>query len=487
MDSGAIMIFQIIFPLLASVICLLLKNNKAWLFSSFALAVNLIIAIINLKSSFEASPIFYHLGGWGANIGIEYRLDKLSAFFIFLVSLMSFANVLATRSIINYEIDESKSSLFYGLMLFSITGLLGIAISNDIFNIYVLLEVNSIASYALVAAKNGKESKKAAFNYLIFGTIGSSFILLGIGFIYAIAGSLNFSIISNSMANIIENKAVIAGILMIILGILMKSALFPFGNYLVNIYQNSPSFVASLLASTSNKIGIYLLLRLYFNVFKLNQFNFEYLEIFLLIFSMIALFTCSIMALKQTNIKRFLAYSSLSQIGFIVLAIALASKTSIVGALFYSFSHSLEKISLFLIVGLVVNLIVNSEEIKDWGGFARVKTWVSILLIINLLSTVGIPFTAGFVGKWEIFKAALESDIWYIMIVAIAMLFTISYVFKFVEVVIFSPVNESSLLTYNKAWSLWIVTILTCLNVVIGIKHEAIMVYLTQISKGLIE
>lgn len=487
MASETIIILQIIFPLLAAVICFLLKNDKAWFFSSLVLAVNLIFASLNLKASFGNTPIYYHLGGWGASIGIEYKLDKLSAFFIFLVSFMSFANILATRNMLKYEIDESKSSLFYGLMLFSITGLLGIAISNDIFNIYVLLEVNSIASYALVAARNGKESKKSAFNYLIFGTVGSSFILLGIGFIYAITGSLNFSIISNAMINVIDNKAMITGILMIMLGILMKSALFPFGNYLVNIYQNAPSFVASLLASTSNKIGIYLLLRLYFNVFKLNQFTFEYLEIFLLIFSMVALFTCSIMALRQTNVKRFLAYSSLSQVGFIILAVALASKTSLIGALFYSFSHSLEKISLFLIVGLVINLIVNNEEIKEWGGLARVKTWISILIIINLLSTVGVPFTAGFVGKWEIFKAALESDIWYILIVAIAMLFTISYVFKFVEIMIFNPVNESALLTYNKSWSLWVVTCLTTLNVAIGVKHDTIISYLTQVSKGLIE
>ncbi len=383
-----LLIMQIIIPLAGGLICFLLPKKMSWLFASIVMFATCLVSFLLFKLSLGAQPVFYHLGNWGAAIGIEYKLDQLNAFFILLVSALSLLNLLSMRSLIRHEIDESKSPLFFGLLLLAIMGLLGVAVSNDIFNIYVLLEVNAIASYALVASGNKPSAKKAAFEYLIFGTIGSTLILFGIGFIYALVGSLNLTLISQAMPGLLNNNAAIAGISLIVFGVLMKAALFPLSNWLVNVYQRAPSFISSMLASTSNKIGIYLLLRFFFDVFKLNQYNFEYLEIILLIMAMIAIFVCAILALKQTSIKRFLAYSSLSQIGFIMLAVALASHVAISGALIYCLTHALEKTALFLAVGYIMAYYVSSEEIEGFAGLARSKPWVCILIIINLLSTV---------------------------------------------------------------------------------------------------
>ena len=482
-----LVILQILTPLLGALICFLLPKRFSWLFASLILLCTSFISLLLFKAALGSEPILYHLGGWSAAIGIEYKLDRLNSFFMLLVSTLSLLNILAMRSLISHELDETKYPIFFGIFLLAITGLLGVAISNDIFNIYVLLEVNAIASYALVASARKPEAKKAAFDYLIFGTIGSTLILFGIGFIYALVGSLNLTEISQVMPNLLDNKAARAGIGLIIIGILMKAALFPLSNWLVNIYQAAPSFISSMLASTSNKIGIYLLLRFFFDVFKLDQYSFEYLEISLLAIAVIAIFTCAILALKQTNIKRFLAYSSLSQIGFIILAIALASNIAISGALIYSMTHALEKTALFLAIGYLVAFYTSSEEITSFAGLARVKPWICILIIINLLSTVGVPMTAGFVGKWQILKAALASDIWYILIISIAVLFTFSYAFKFVELLAVQKAETELTKKSNNNLCLWVISLITLINLYIGFNHQYILNIANQISHMLIK
>ncbi len=485
---SSMLIIQILTPLLGGISCLLIDKRFTWAFASIVSLINFLMSIFLLKFALSFEPVYYHVGDWGREIGIEYKLDKLNSFFIFLVNFFNLVNIVALRSYFEKEVDSLKTPFFFALLLLATTGFIGIAISNDIFNIYVLLEVSSISSYALVAAQKSKESKKAGFDYLVFGTIGSTFILFGIGFIYSLVGSLNLSIIATQAQNIVEYRSGLAAIILILFGILMKVGLFPLSKWLVDIYQNSPSFIASFLSSCSNKVGIYLLIKFYFEVFKLNRFNFEYLTIILLSTAIFAIFSCSILAMKQTNIKRFLAYSSLSQIGLITLAVALSSKTSLSGTIIYCLSHSLEKVSLFLAAGLLPSLYFKTFEFSSLKGLVREHKWLGIILIINLLSTIGFPLTFGFVGKWEIFKASLASDIWYIMIVAVAVIFTITYVFKFIEVIIFHE-NESNQisLSTNKSFCLWILTILAGLNLLLGVKHQFIINFAQQLAESILK
>ncbi|MEK6733907.1 MAG: proton-conducting transporter membrane subunit, partial [Pseudomonadota bacterium] len=179
-----LLILQIIIPLCGSLICFSLNKRMAWLFANIIMIVSFAISLMLFKASLGADIITYNLGGWNAQIGIEYRLDRLNSFFILLVSFIAMLNLFGMRGLAEFEITLDKTNIFFGLYLIAIVGLFGILISNDIFNIYVLLEVNAIASYALVASGQNKISKKAAFEYLIFGTIGSTLILFGIGFIY---------------------------------------------------------------------------------------------------------------------------------------------------------------------------------------------------------------------------------------------------------------------------------------------------------------
>lgn len=472
-------IMQVILPLTGGLISFLLPKQWSWLFATVIMGFTLLISVLLFKSSLAGEVIFYNLGGWSRSIGIEYKIDKLGTFFLLLVSFISSLNILGMRSLIAHELSLEKYPLFFGLLLVSIAGLLGICISNDIFNIYVLLEVNAIASYALVAAAKKPSSSKAAFDYLIFGTIGSTFILFGIGFIYALVGSLNLTEISYAMPLMLENNAVKAGVAFIFFGILMKAALFPISSWLVDIYQAAPSFVSASLAAASNKVGIYLLINFFFYVFYLNKTNFEYLEFALSFAAVFAIIACAILALRQKNIKRFLAYSSLSQIGFIIFALAIGSKTAISGALIYCLTHALEKTVLFLTAGYLIASTA-SEELDSFSGIARRYPWISAIIMINLLSTVGFPMTAGFVGKWQIFKASLATDIWLVLTIMVVALFTFVYVFKFAEILLFKKQQEDqkeiTLHTLsNGKICLLVITGITILNLYLGLNNQYLL------------
>lgn len=486
--TSNIAILQIIIPLASSLILFLLPKRFSWIFSTIAIGLTLLMSIALFKSSLSNEVMSYHLGGWMPSIGIEYRIDQLNSFFILLVSVVSFFNVISMKSLIETELDPNKLPLFFGLFLMAFTGLLGVSISNDIFNIYVLLEVNAIASYALVAASKKKESTKAAFDYLIFGTIGSTFILFGIGFIYALVGSLNLTDISNAMPALLDNNAARAGIALMLFGILMKSALFPMGRWLVNIYQGAPSFVTTMLAATSNKIGIYLLIRFFFNTFHLDQYPFDYLNIILMLLAIVAILTCAILALRQTNMKRYLAYSSLSQIGFIIFAVALASKIAISGVLIYSFTHALEKTALFLAAGYYAACVSN-ENISSFAGLRKIHPLLCVIIVINLLSTMGVPLTAGFVGKWQLFKASLDSDIWYIFIMLISTIFTFSYAFKFIELSLFKNQKEKIEIhpIINSKLCLWVISIITIINLYIGLNNQRLLDIVHQVSSTVVQ
>ncbi len=485
--TANLVIMQIILPLIAGLGLFLLPKRFSWLFSAVAISITALITLLLFKTTLSSESIYYHLGNWSSSIGIEYKVDRLNSFFMLIISIASLINIFAMRSLINHELDPKKLPLFFGLFLIALTGSLGICISNDIFNIYVLLEVNAIASYALVASSRQKESTKAAFDYLIFGTIGSTMILFGIGFIYALVGSLNLTIISESMPALLDNNAAKAGVALMLFGILMKAALFPLSNWLVNIYQGAPSFIGAMLASTSNKVGIYLLLRFFFEVFHLHQYPFDYLNIILLLLAIVAILTCAVLALRQTNIKRFLAYSSLSQVGFIIFALALANKFAVSGVLVYCLTHALEKTVLFLAAGYFIACASN-EEIRSFAGLRKTHPLLCLILIINLLSTMGIPMTAGFVGKWLLFKASLDTDLWYILIMLVATIFTFSYSFKFIELLIFKKPEDEAIVhpLKNGKTCLWVLTIVTSLNLYIGIYNQDLLDIVKHISQTIL-
>lgn len=416
---------------------------------------------------FTDSVHYYEMGGWPAPFGIEYRVDKLSAAMLLLVSFIGVVTLLYGKASVAFEIPEHKQPLFYTMFLLCLAGLMGIVITNDAFNIYVFLEISSLATYTLISMGKDRRALSSAFEYLILGSIGATFILIAIGLLYMMTGSLNIADIASVTARYRGSSLLQAALAFFTMGLALKIAIFPLHLWLTNAYTNAPSFVASFLSATATKVGIYTLIRVIFSLFGY-EFVFETMPFASLFatFAMFAMVIGALVAVYQHNVKRLLAYSSVSQIGYIVLALSFASSTGVTAALIHIFAHALAKAAMFMAVGAMF-MRVGGVRLADFRGFGREMPWSSVALILSGLSLIGVPFTAGFISKWFLLKTALEAGNWLVFVVIIAnALLAICYVWKLVEVLFFDqpkkarePVKKAPISMLFPMWVLVLMTI----------------------------
>ena len=319
-------------------------------------------------------------------------------------------------------------------MLLAFAGLLGIAITGDAFNAFVFLEISSLSSYVLVSLGADRRALRAAFQYLVLGTIGATFILIGIGLLYMMTGTLNIVDLGVRLAALGPNRTVMVGFAFLTVGLSLKIALFPLHLWLPNAYAYAPSAVTAFLAATSTKVAIYLLMRFIYAVFTpVYPLESLPLESFFLPLALIAIAAASTVAIFQNDIKRMLAYSSVAQIGYIVLGISLASKTGLTAALVHLFNHALMKGGLFLTLGCIF-LRLGSVQIADLHGLGRRMPFTMLAFVIAGLSMIGLPLTVGFVSKWTLILAAFERGWWPLAVfVLLTSLLAATYVWRVVE------------------------------------------------------
>lgn len=440
---------QIIIPLLAAPLCIIFYRPRyASIIALCASFLAFLIALILAGKVLDSGSIRYFMGGWKPPYGIEYNVDYLSAFMLVLVSGIGFASVIYSTSNLNYEIEEGRQPLFYAIFLLCLAGLLGILITNDIFNIYVFLEISSLATYALIAMGSDRRALFSSFEYLILGTIGATFFLLGVGFIYTMTGSLNIHDIAIRIPQISHTLPVKTAIAFLSIGLALKIAIFPMHLWLTNAYTNSPSIVSSFLSATATKVSVYVLVRILYCLFGA-EFSFEAVpvnEIFS-IFAIFAIIIGALVAIFQDNLRRMLAYSSVSQIGYIILGVTMENKTAIAAAMIHIFGHALAKSALFMAAGSMF-IRTGSLRIKDLAGIGKRMPFTSAAFVIAGLSLIGIPATIGFVSKWYLLSAAMEQRHWlFFAVIIISSVLAIIYLWRFVEVAYFDfePEKHSSL------------------------------------------
>jgi multicomponent Na+:H+ antiporter subunit D len=429
---------QVVLPLLGSVLVAFLRGGRA------AFAVTLIISWLMpiiagtmLWQVAQTGPISYALGGWEPPWGIEYRVDMLSGFVLFLVSTVGAVTIpFAYRSVAS-EITGSKRAWFYCMYLLCLTGLLGITITGDAFNAFVFLEISSLSTYVLIALGRDRRALLSAFQYLIMGTIGATLYVIGAGFLYLLTGSLNMVDVGTRLGTAWPDQslAVVAALAFITVGVSLKLALFPLHAWLPNAYAYAPSWVTAFLSATATKVAIYLLIRYYFSVFGV-AIDFDALPIaeIIVALSIAAMFVASLIAVYETNLKRMLAYSSVAQIGYITLGIGLADQAGLTGGLVHLVNHAVMKAALFLAAGAVVYRI-GTVHIADLAGIGRKMPLTMIAFAIAGFGLVGAPGTAGFISKWYLSVGALDKG-WWPMVFAImgSSLITLIYVGRLIEV-----------------------------------------------------
>jgi multicomponent Na+:H+ antiporter subunit D len=434
---------QVIVPLLGGVLAALLRRGAPafWL----TLAVSWIMPVISasmLHEVLSSGPISYAHGGWPPPWGIEYRVDLLNAFVLTLVSTIGAVIVPFARRSVGFEIAERRQAWFYCMYLMCMAGLLGVTITGDAFNAFVFLEISSLSTYVLIALGRNRRALVAAFRYLIMGTIGATFYVIGVGFLYLLTGSLNMADIAQRLAAAPPEhaRAMIAALAFLTVGISLKLALFPLHSWLPGAYAYAPSWVTIFLSATATKVAIYLLVRFLFSIFGI-AFDFRGLPIvgILLALSIAAMFIASIIAVYQSDLKRMLAYSSLAQIGYIMLGIGIANQAGLTGALAHLVNHAMMKAALFLALGAMFYRI-GTVRLGEIAGIGRRMPLTMGAFVVAGLGIIGTPGTAGFISKWYLAVGALDRGWWVLVFLLVASsLISVLYIGRVVEMAWFRP------------------------------------------------
>lgn len=431
-------ILQLVVPFLSAPLVMVVGAGRglAWAVAFLASLAALAISAALLAQAIDGSVISYQIGGWAPPLGIEYRIDAMNAFVLFLVSAVATVVLPFAYESVKKEISERNQALFYTCFLLCFSGLLGVTITGDAFNVFVFLEISSLSTYAIIAsgADRDKRALTAAYDYLVMGTIGATFFVIGLGLLYMMTGTLNMGDLATRIAEQGDNRTIRAGFAFIVVGLSLKVAFYPVHLWLPNAYTFAPSAVTAFLAATATKVAIYVLMRFTFSIFT-PLFPFEYWTYTLIVlpFAILAMFAASFIAIFQTDLKRMLAYSSIAQIGYMLLGIALLSGTGLTAAIVHLFNHGITKAVLFMGVGALV-LRTDGSFYSRILGMGRVMPLTAAAMVVGGLSLIGVPGTAGFVSKWVLVQAALEKGWWPIaFLIVLSSLLAVVYVWRFIE------------------------------------------------------
>ncbi|MEW8014541.1 MAG: monovalent cation/H+ antiporter subunit D family protein [Candidatus Sedimenticola endophacoides] len=439
-------VLVVILPLLTAPLCVLLDRPvAAWGAALGAAWLTFVGAALLVGQVADGGAISYQLGGWAPPWGIEYRVDTLGAYVLLIVSAMAALVLLSARESVEREIFRVNGARFYAAFLLAFAGLMGIVATGDAFNVFVFLEISSLSTYALISMGRDRRALTAAFQYLVMGTIGATFILIGIGFLYMMTGTLNMLDLAERLPEVSNTRTVRAGFAFLTVGIGLKLAMFPLHLWMPNAYTYAPSVVTAFLAATATKVAVYVLLRFILGIFGiefgLGRMPLEYLLIPL---GLMGILSASVVAIYQVEIKRLLAYSSVAQIGYIVLGVGLANTHGITAAVLHLFNHALMKGALFIALGAVAYRI-GATTLDAFSGLGRRMPLTMGAIVIGGLSLIGVPGTVGFVSKWYLVLAALERGLWPIaLLVLVGSVMAVVYVWKVVERAYFSQASSGS-------------------------------------------
>ncbi|MBT3917423.1 MAG: monovalent cation/H+ antiporter subunit D family protein [Rhodospirillaceae bacterium] len=465
---------QVVLPLISAPLCVLFRRNGAsWLIALIVSWLSLGISILLLEQVIANGPISYLLGSWAAPWGIEYKVDMLSAFVMLIVTSVGSISMIFAPNSVNSEIPGDRIYLFYTMYLLTFAGLLGITITGDAFNLFVFLEISSLSSYVLISLGAERNALTAAFRYLILGTVGATFYIIGVGLMYQMTGTLNMTDLAMRLPAVAETRTILVALGFVTVGIGLKLGLFPVHVWLPNAYAYAPSVVTAFLAATATKVAVYTLLRIYFTVFGTKIFAALPIDEFLLILSLIAIVSMSAVAIFQNNVKRLLAYSSVAQVGYMIIGISMVSVTGLTATILHLFNHAMIKGALFLVLAAVF-FRIKSVKIEHMAGLGKVMPYSMAAFVLAGFSLIGVPLTVGFVSKWYLILGALEKGWWPVAgLVLISSLLAVIYFWKVIEAIYFKTRPQDAAIIHEVPITMLVpMWLLVGANIYFGINTE---------------
>ena len=415
--------FIIVLPLLLGAITAVLPSRSLAWWTAFIVTVIVTITSFGLVlNMISEGTTVYTMGGWDPPHGISLVVDTLNAPVLLLISAMAVLTIVYGMPATVAEVEPKKRAPFYAAFLICFAGLLGMVVTGDAFNVFVFLEVSSISTYALVAmgAARDRRALSASYNYLILGSIGATFFVIGLGFLYMETGTLNMADMGRILADL-DGGSRVASIAFgfIVVGLGLKLAMFPLHTWLPGAYAYAPSMVTIFLASTATKAALYLLLRFSFTIFDP---NFEYvgavLRYLLIGVGVIGMIFASLQAIFQTDVRRTLAFSSVAQVGYMLLGIGLATAAGLAAGYLHLLNHAIIKGGLFIALGAFWYRF-GITRIEDFEGLSKTMPLTMGAFTVSALSLIGVPFTAGFVSKVNLATAAADKGWWWAVAVIV--------------------------------------------------------------------
>jgi len=357
----------------------------------------------------QSGPVFYHMGGWPPPWGIEFKVDPMRAFILLImigVSLWIF--IYAVRDL-EHELKKEVIGWYYTLYALLVGSMAGIALTNDLFNLFVLMEICAISACAIISIKEDRECLEASFKYLILSAMGTGCFLLGVAMLYMATGYLNYGLLQLELAETLTlyPRNIFAAAALFIAAFGTKAALFPLHVWLPDAHASAPSPSSAMLSGLVIKIYAFALFLIFYQVFPRELLDLIPLNEIILWLASLGVMFGSVYAMLQTDLKKMLAYSSIGQIGYIFMGIGFDHNLALVGGFYHIMVHAVTKALLFMTAGTII-YATGVRQIKDLAGIGRALPLTMLAFTIGSASMIGIPGTGGLISKWYLALSALE-------------------------------------------------------------------------------
>ncbi len=455
-------------PLLAAIFSFI-YIKRAQFIGIVAVLLMLLASIGILQQLSVSNRNVFSLGGWNAPLGIHWSIDGLSGLMIFLANSIAVALAIYSRDY--FSNSQNLKLYFWPIFLMLLAGINALFLSNDLFNWYVTLEIIGLAAVALVALSNNQRADIAAFRYLLVSLTGSLCYLAGVAIVYSHYATLDIYL----LGDIVEtNTHVAIALALMIMGLLLKSAIFPMHFWLAPAHSNAPAPVSALLSALVVKASFFIILQLWLNVFPYAYA--QAIGVALSVLGILAIIWGAYCALRTPRLKLLIAYSTVAQLGYLMLFFPLSnhesySKIALGGVVYFIIAHAFAKSALFLAAGNLQKL-AGHDDIANLGVYAKHLPMTLFACSLAGASIIGLPPSGGFIAKWIVLNAALTTNEWYIVIVlALGGLLSAAYMFRILRLAFYAGKDSVVVNDANKISALmqWIPLVLAMAAILLGV------------------
>lgn len=414
-----LIILTVVWSVLAGAITALIPAKSKLLrpWALFNLLAVQVICTVLLGNVLDSGPVSYHISGWAPPTGLEYRATIFSALLSWLVSLVGLVSYLGGQSVFKEQIGE-RLPHFLALYFLQLASFQGLCLSNDAFNLFIMLEIASLATYGLIAFGGGR-AYLATFHYIVMGSIGASFYLLGVGYLYIKTGTLNISDMARLLSGVDFTPAYLLGLGFIVTGLLLKMAVFPLHLWLPNAYTYAPDATSTLIAPLSTKLAVFLLFRVLVDIFSSGvPIALPSWSVFVVMLASFGILAGTSLALAQRDLKKIFACLIVAEAGYMLGGLWLVDARGTVGSLFHLLNDALATLGLFLLVIAVQN-VTGGRNLEDARGLFRRAPIAAAALVMFAFNLIGVPPFSAFFSKFTLLTAAVASGRYEFMVALI--------------------------------------------------------------------